>query len=262
MAMTTTTWLRQQHMLSPSPSCAGTQASFHKRNVCKRTSWLYTAWCDGDKNNGTDKREASITKLCFISYWTKSFFISYHRCAIATKHGCDNNICCQQAPHLFNITLCDGNNKQIGTIWYAGTLYNHIALRDGNDSSYVLRDGDGNNKSGYDNIICCQQAPLPFFINSQDGNNKRYNIMCKYMALHHGNDLLYWVVRWQWWQQQRQWRTMIITDNSLCVSAPLKSRESDDEVHIATTQRQNKCQQIDHVHCVIHRHDNQLQTST
>ena len=86
MATKTTKWLRQQHMMSVSPLCTGTRASFCKSNVHKHTSWLYIASWDGDKNNINDKREVSMTKPCFISYGTKSFFVS-----ISSLRDGDNN---------------------------------------------------------------------------------------------------------------------------------------------------------------------------
>jgi hypothetical protein len=59
---------------------------------------------------------------------------------IVLHDGNDNNICCQQAPHLFNIASHDGNNEQQRTISYPGAMLMtyHIALHDGN----------GNNNSG------------------------------------------------------------------------------------------------------------------
>ncbi len=124
-------------------------------------------------------------------------------------HSCDNNICCQQAPHLFNIASRDGDDEQRGTISYAGAWYYYIASRHGNDLSYPIT----------------------------------------------------------WWQrqqqQQRQQRTTIINDDALCTSAlHVASRESNDESYLATTTTTTRSRQTGHVHCIKHRHNNQLQTST
>ena len=111
-------------------------------------------------------------------------------CAMATtqQNGCNNNIWCQQASRLFHIVWRKSNNKQQGTISYAGAWYWHCG------HSMATTIGRGNN-------IYCPWAVLLFHIASHDGDTisipqaPHVSITCCSKAMTK-NEVLH--RRWQW----------------------------------------------------------------
>ncbi len=205
MVTPTTTWLRQQHMLSTSPLCTGTRASFCKSNVRKCTSWSCIAPCDGDKYNGNDKREASMTK---------PFFVSYRRRSMATT---------------------------IAQLWQQhmlSTIPSCVILR-----CWQTTNNNGNdNKTMAVTTTFAVNEPLICLILHRAWRQRttRYHFVRGRTILSFASrdvdNLSYPVAWWRRWQQQRHRQTTIINDGALCTSAlHVVPRESNDKATIATT---------------------------